>query len=321
MKRLSVPGRLPAAVVAAAGVLFATAACRDRFEATGPTVDRPSFDGAAALALVEKQVAFGPRIPGEPGHAAQLEWMRATLDSLAQEVAVDTFTSVASNGDTLHLANVIAKFLPDASRRIVLLTHWDTRPISDQATPALRDTPVPGANDGGSGTAILIGLARLFREQAPPMGVDLLFVDGEDYGPGTEDMFYGSKRYAASLPAKGQPGRPVYGVLLDMVGDRDLQLPVEGVSAQYAQPVVSKVWDAARRLGYETTFPRSGAREVGDDHVPLIEAGLPTADVIDFDYGPGNSWWHTPDDTPDKVSAESLGKVGEVMAELVYTGG
>ncbi len=313
--------RYGAALLCAATLLTA-GACKDHFEATGPAVDRPSFDGEAALALVDKQMAFGPRIPGEPGHAAQLAWMHATLDSLAAEVVVDTFTVVASNGDTLSLANVIAKFRPEASRRIVLLTHWDTRPVSDQAQdPSQRDMPVPGANDGGSGTAVLIGLARMFREQAPPMGVDLLFVDGEDYGPGTQDMFYGSKRYAASLPAQGQPGRPVYGVLLDMVGDSDLLLPIEGVSAKYAQPVVSKVWGAARRLGYEQTFPHTGAREVGDDHVPLIQAGLPTADVIDLDYGPANAWWHTPQDTPDKLSAESLRKVGEVMAELVYTGG
>lgn len=320
------PTGRPAPRWAALGVLLGaalgSAACGHRDAATGPSVDRPAFDGAAAKALVDTQVAFGPRIPGRPGHAAQLAWMKATLDSLADEVVVDSFTAVASNGDTLGLANVVAKFRPEATRRIVLLTHWDTRPVSNEAKdPAVRDQPVPGANDGASGTAVLLVLARLFREQAPPMGVDLLFVDGEDYGPGTEDMFYGSKRYAASLPEQGQPGRPVYGVLLDMVGDTDLVLPVEGVSAKYAQPVVNKIWGTARRLGYEKTFPHSGAREVGDDHVPLIEAGLPTADVIDLDYGPGNSWWHTPEDTPDKVSAASLEKVGEVMAELVYTGG
>jgi len=283
---------------------------------------RPRFDGAAALTLVERQVAFGPRIPGTSGHADQLAWMRTTLDSLADDLVVDSFTVVASASDTLHLTNLVARFRPAEARRILLLTHWDTRPISDQAKePARRGIPVPGANDGGSGTAVLMGLAGLFHGQAPPMGVDLLFVDGEDYGPSATDMFFGSQRYADQLPPPGTPGRPVYGVLLDMVGDVDARFPVEGYSAQYARPVVNKVWGTARRLGYADVFPETVGGEIGDDHVPLIGAGLPTADVIDFSYGPGNAWWHTPEDTPDHVSAASLEKVGEVMAELIYSGG
>jgi len=283
---------------------------------------RPRFDGTAALALVERQVAFGPRIPGSAGHADQLAWMRATLDSLADDVVVDSFTVVASASDTLHLTNLVARFRPAETRRILLLTHWDTRPVSDQAKePERRQIPVPGANDGGSGTAVLMGLARLFHGQAPPMGIDLLFVDGEDFGPTVTDMFFGSQRYADQLPERGTPGRPVYGVLLDMVGDVDARFPVEGYSAQYARPVVNKVWGTARRLGYADAFPESAGGAVSDDHVPLIEVGLPTADVIDFSYGPGNAWWHTPEDTPDHVSAASLEMVGEVMAELIYSGG
>lgn len=305
-----------------APVLLAAVACGPLFEDRGPAVERPRFDGAAALALVERQVAFGPRVPGEPGHTAQLGWMRARLDSLADEVVVDSFTAVDSSGDTLRLANVIARFRPDAPRRILLLAHWDTRPVSDGAIdPSLRDVPVPGANDGGSGTAVLLQLASLFGEQPPPVGVDLLFVDGEDYGATSEDMFFGSRHYAANLPGRGEPGRPVYGVLLDMVGARDARFHVEATSAEFAAPVVSKVWGTARRLGYEEDFPRGVGERLGDDHVPLIEAGLPTIDVIDFPYGPDNAWWHTPEDTPDKLSAATLEKVGETIAELVYTGG
>ena len=236
IKRRSTPWGPRATVLVLLG-LIAVGGCKDRFEATGPAVDRPSFDGKSALAQVERQVAFGPRVPGRPGHADQLAWMRTTLDSLADSVVVDGFTAVASSGDTLHLTNVIARFRPDQTRRILLLTHWDTRPISDEAQDsALLGVPVPGANDGASGTAVLLELARLLHEQAPPMGVDLLFVDGEDYGPTPDDMFFGSERYAAMLPEPREPGRPVYGVLLDMVGDRDLRLPLEGISAQHASP-------------------------------------------------------------------------------------
>ena len=274
------------------------------------------------MELVRTQVGFGPRVPGREGHAAQLAWMVAHLDSAGVEVQTDTFTHVTTTGDTLHLTNVLARAKPEATRRILLLTHWDTRPISDNATdPALRSTPIPGANDGASGTAILMELAGLLEGTPPPMGVDLLFVDGEDYGDyGAGDMLLGAKHYAEKLPPPG-PGRPIYGVLLDMVGDVDPRFPVEPTSVQYAQPVVRKVWDAARRLGYSKFFPDAAGQDIADDHIPLLNAGLPTVDVIDFSYGPGNSWWHTPEDTPEHVSPSTLGMVGQVVTELIYSGG
>ena len=272
------------------------------------------------MALVERQVAFGPRVPGTDGHARQLAWMIARLDSLAPDVQADTFTHVTASGDSLTLTNVLARFRPEEERRIVLLAHWDTRPRSDAAPDStLHGVPIPGANDGASGTAVLLHLATLLAEAPPPMGVDLLFVDGEDYGPGADDMFLGAKRYAARLEDSDR--RPVYGVLLDMVGDVDPRFPVEGFSQQYAPVVVRKVWDAAERLGYRDLFPRRAGDSIGDDHIPLIEAGLPTANIIDFDYGPGNAYWHTPDDVPAHVSARTLGIVGEVVTELLYSGG
>lgn len=301
--------------------LLALAACGEPAP-VGPTPGSPTFDGQEAMALVRKQVDFGPRVPGREGHAAQLAWMVARLDSAGVQVRTDTFTHVTQPGDTLRLTNVLARIRPDLTRRILILTHWDTRPISDNAAdPALRDTPIPGANDGGSGTAILLQLAGLLQQTAPPLGVDLLFVDGEDYGDyGEGDMLLGAKRYAAQLPPPGQ-GRPIYGVLLDMVGDVDPRFPVEPTSVQMAQPVVRKVWGAARRLGYARFFPDAVGGGVGDDHIPLLEANLPTVDVIDFSYGPGNSWWHTPDDTPEHVSATTLAMVGQVVTELIYSGG
>ena len=298
-------------------VLLAVSACAEpALEAPAP---RPPLDGDAALALVHRQLAFGPRVPGTEGHAAQLAWMVARLDSLGPEVVTDTFRHVTAAGDSLTLVNVLARFRPEQTRRILLLTHWDTRPRSTEAKdPALQAVPVPGANDGASGTAVLLELARVLSLQPPPMGVDLLFVDGEDYGPELDDMLLGAKRYAATLP---QEGRPIYGVLLDMVGDADPLFPPEGLSVQYAPFVVQKVWRAARRMGYADYFPETAGAPLVDDHVPLNQAGLPTVDVIDFSYGPGHAWWHTPDDTADKVSASTLKMVGEVMAELIYSGG
>lgn len=306
--------------VRAAGLLLglaALSACAERQE--GPTPGRPTFEGAPALELVRTQVGFGPRVPGTEGHARQLSWMIARLDSLAPEVRADTFPHVTTQGDSLTLTNVVARFRTEASRRILFLAHWDTRPRSDQAADSsLHDVPVPGANDGGSGTAVLLHLAALLAQAPPPMGVDLLFVDGEDYGPGAEDMFLGARRYASTLPDEG---RPIYGVLLDMVGDQDPSFPIEGYSSQYAPVVVRKIQRAVERLGYGEVFPSRVGESIGDDHIPLIEAGLPTANIIDFSYGPGHSWWHTPEDVPERLSAGTLGMVGEVVTELIYSGG
>jgi hypothetical protein len=305
-----------AAVVVGACAL--AAACGD--EPAGPTPGSPTFDGDRAMALVEQQVAYGPRVPGTGGHAAQLSWMLARLDSLAPVVEADTFTHVTTSGaDTLTLVNVMGRFRPDLDRRIVLLAHWDTRPTADEeADEARRDIPIPGANDGASGTAVLLALAELLAGEPPPLGVDLLLVDGEDFGPGVEDMLLGARRYADTVE---EGDRPLYGVLLDMVGDADPRFPVEGISAQAAGPVVRKVWRAAERLGYRDTFPTAVGQDLTDDHVPLIQAGIPTANVIDFTYGPGNAYWHTAADTPDKLSAKTLGMVGQVMTELIFSGG
>lgn len=300
-------------------LLSALASCSHPDAQPGPTPGRPAFDGEAALSLVRKQVDFGPRVPGTDGHAEQLAWMRARLDSLAPVSEVDTFFHETAAGDSLTLYNLKAEFLPDATRRILLLAHWDTRPRSDEALDsALQNQPVPGANDGGSGTAVLLELAKMLSSYPPPVGVDLLFVDGEDYGPEVEDMLLGARHYASSL---GEGSRPVYGVLLDMVGDIDPLFPIEGISAQLANIVVQKVWRVAERLGYSDFFPSVVGQRVVDDHVPLLDAGLPTANVVDFNYGPGNRYWHTPEDTPDRVSAGTLEMVGEVVAELIYSGG
>jgi len=299
-------------------LLLLVTACADP-GVEGPTPGRPIFDGERALALVETQVGFGPRVPGMPGHEAQAAWMIARLDSLAGEVVADSFVHTAADGSELRLVNVLGRFRPELTRRILFLAHWDTRPTSDQASDSAQKLlPVPGANDGGSGTAVLLELARLLSESPPPMGVDILLVDGEDYGPGVDDMFLGSIRYAQSLP---EEGRPIYGLLLDMVGDADPLFPVEANSAEFASIVVRKVWRAAARLGYQDYFPEGVGARLTDDHIPLIQAGLPTAEIIDFSYGPGNAYWHTPEDNLAHVSAQTLEIVGEVMAELIYSGG
>lgn len=276
----------------------------------------PRFDGQAAYDLVKRQVAFGPRIPGSDGHRAMAEWMEGYLRQRADTLIVQRFSHATVEGDTIPLVNFLARFNPSRSRPLLLLAHWDTRPISDNApTAEEKRIPVPGANDGGSGAAVLLQLAEMWRETSPPRSVDLLFVDGEDYGDfGVgRDVLLGSRYFAANLP---EGYSPEYGVLLDMVGDRDLGIYVEGNSNRLAPEVVDRVWGIAQRLGFSDVFFREVRHTVNDDHMPLNDIGIKTIDIIDLDY----AYWHTPQDTPDKVSASSLGVVGAVMTRLVYRG-
>jgi len=203
------------------------------------------------------------------------------------------------------------------------VTHWDSRPVSDQAEdPAKRSLPVPGANDGASGVGLFIALGDVLKKTPPSVGVDLLFVDGEDYGtfgPPDVDVLIGSTYFAANLPSGYQP---IFGVLFDMIGDADLLIPQESNSLERAPEVVSRVWDTAAKLGYQRYFPPRAGYAVTDDHIPLLDKGLRVIDVIDLDYlGPVGSgkpnYHHTPDDTLDKVSAQSLKIVGDVAYSLI----
>ena len=277
----------------------------------------PAFDADSAFALLERQVAFGPRVPGTEGHAAQLAWMTDYLRDRADTVILQSFDHVGPEGEELEMTNVFARFRPGVPDRVLLLAHWDTRPTADyESDPERQDQPIPGANDGASGTAVLLYLADVLSRHSPPIGVDILFTDGEDYAPG--HMYLGAKHFAANHP----PGyRPLYGILLDMVGDQTPRFPQEGYSLRDAPEVVARIWRMAERLGYGHYFPDERGIAVSDDHVPLNEAGIRTANIIDFDYGPGNAYWHTLDDNLQHVSPEGLGVVGEVVAELVYRGG
>lgn len=276
------------------------------------------FDGQAAFQYVARQMEFGHRIPGTEPHAAMARWLEAHLGAVADEVVVQRWDHSPADGTVLPMVNVIARFRPDLEERILYLAHWDTRPVSDAPGSPDPTAPMPGANDGGSGVAILLGVADALRAAAPGVGVDLLFVDGEDYGDfGTDtDVLIGSKYYAANqLPGP----RPRFAVLFDIVGHEGAIFEKEGYSVIAAPGVVDLVWGVAADLGYQATFvPRVGI-QVTDDHVPLQRAGLAAIDIIGYGNYPH---WHTPDDTLDKISAGMLQIVGDVaMAVLRREGG
>jgi len=287
--------------------LLLVAACR---EAPRPR----EFDGASAFRYIETQVAFGPRVPNSEAHGRMAAWLDSMLRQRSDTLVVQKWDHVTAKGDTLHLTNFVARFNPAATKRVLFLAHWDSRPISDSPKSPDKTKPVLGANDGGSGVALLLGVADVLKKAPTPLGVDLLFDDGEDYGdfeakPAT-DVLIGARYYAAHQP----PGpQPLYAVLWDLVADKDLQLYQEGNSLVGAPEVVERVWETARELGHSGYFIASPKHTLIDDHLELQKAGIRAIDVVDFDYPS----WHTPDDTIDKVSAASLQIVGDVAMGLV----
>jgi Zn-dependent M28 family amino/carboxypeptidase len=278
----------------------------------------PQFSADSAHALLRRQVEFGPRVAGTEGHAAQLAWMAQRLAAAADTLVRQDFRHVVE-GDTLRMTNLFARFAADNAERILLVAHWDTRPTADSETSAERRAqPIPGANDGASGTAVLLHLADILAANPPPIGVDILLVDGEDYGPYENNMYLGAKHFAANHP---EGYMPLYGILLDMIGDLDPVYPIEGNSQSYAPEVVERVWRLAEQLGYSDLFVRRQGISISDDHIPLNRAGFRTIDIIDFDYGPGNRYWHTLGDTVEHTSPRGLGAVGTVVTTLIYKGG
>jgi glutaminyl-peptide cyclotransferase len=279
--------------------------------------DRPqtSFNGTTALGYAKAQLDFGTRVPNSLGAQRAGDWIVAQMKSRADTVIEQRFDHVTVKGDTLHLRNILARIHPTASQRVLYLTHWDTRPVSDQARdPAQRNMPMPGANDGASGVALFLGLGDALKTTPATVGVDLLFVDGEDYGDfgAMKDVLLGSTYFASHLPSADY--KPLYAVLWDMIGDKDLDIYQEPNSLQRAPEVVSLVWNEAQSLGYSKYFISSPSNQgVTDDHLPLLDVGIHAIDVIDFDY-PAH---HTPEDTFDKISAHSLQVVGDVATALL----
>ena len=277
------------------------------------------FDGTRAMEHLEYQCNFGPRFPGSEGHDNFADSLKVFLDNLVEMNLVykDSITSPISN-EFVEITNFHVRFNPRASDRILFLAHWDTREFSDKDDLDLRSEPVIGANDGASGTAILMTLAEMMSKNPPiNIGVDLLFLDGEDMGTyGDPDSWaLGAKMFSKDI----KEPLPKYAICLDMVGDREQEFFIEGFSYRYAPEIVKKVWSLANNLGY-TQFKYSLGQQIVDDHYVLFKnTGIPSIDIIDFNYpNASENYWHTTRDTPDKCSAESLEAVGTVISTLIY---
>jgi Zn-dependent M28 family amino/carboxypeptidase len=272
-----------------------------------------AVDGARAHRRVAFQCDAGPRIPGTPGHRAVQDWIAAEMAKLGGTVRLQSFMD-STLGTPESLTNLIGRWEPKSGADrppLVLCAHYDTRPWADQdPDSAKRRTPIPGANDGASGVAVLLEVAELMAKRKPPRPVELVFFDGEDQGAEHDPNTYsrGARGYAARVEPK-----PRAAFLFDMVGDRDLAIHPEANSVERAASVASMVVSAAKAVHAPHFFPEP-RYHMTDDHIPLLEAGIPAVDIIDFDYAA----WHTTQDLPDQVSAESLAEVSRVAAWLVF---
>jgi glutaminyl-peptide cyclotransferase len=260
-----------------------------------PPSDSAAFDGKHAYADVQTQVAFGSRVPGSEGHARVQEWMQGELEAAGWQVEIQTSEALGH-----PVENLVARRSANPPQ-IIIGAHYDTRMFADNdPDPAQQTTFVPGANDGASGVAVLLELARSLPDKTVP--VWLVFFDAEDNGRIEGwDWILGSREFV-----KNNPIQPRAAIIVDMIGDADLNIYKEGNSNP---ALTDEIWAVAQGLGYESKFIPEYKHSMLDDHTPFLEAGIPAVDIIDFDY----PYWHTVQDTPDKVSAESLQAVGETL--------
>ena len=278
------------------------------------------FDEDSAFNWLEKQCEFGPRNPSSKGYFDCKDFLIQNLNGYSDTVFIQNFTyTELRENNTYDLSNIIAEFITDSEKHILLGAHWDTRPWADQdLNPSNRFTPILGANDGASGVAVLMELAKMFNSDPPPVNISIVLFDGEDIGiEGIPNSYAkGSQYFAKNLPIK----KPDFGIIIDLIGDRILEIPIERNSYRVAPNLVNELWDLAEKLELPAFQKRLGY-DIYDDHIPLWEfAGIPTIDLIDFNY-PNQTvnYWHTLNDIPQNCSPESLDQVGQLLTNYIYS--
>ena len=273
-----------------------------------------AFSADSAYTYMEKQVNFGPRVPGTASHRACGDWLEAELARHGATVLTQEFTATAFDGTPLPSRNIMGQFNPEAEDRILLLAHWDTRPWADEdPDPANHDKPIPGANDGASGVGVLLEVARVLAAEGTDKGIDILFVDSEDYGStGDDDSWALGARYFAQNPIKAGY-RPARAVLLDMVGGKDAVFAREYFSQENAPWLVDALWRSAAKAGYADRFVNQMGGGITDDHLQLQEVGIPAIDIIEMTPEGFNPTWHTMADDMFNIDRSSLQAVGATL--------
>ena len=285
----------------------------------------PAFSADNAYALIEKQLAFGPRVPGTDTHKACKDFLESTLKATGATVNVQEFSAdfLTVKGATAY--NIIGTFNPNAPRRIMLAAHWDSRLIAEKdADPAKKNIPIAGADDGASGVAVLLELAQIIQKNPlQTIGIDMVLFDAEDQGDSngaTETWCLGSQYWGQNPHTSNYFAE--YGVLLDMVGAKDAHFGLEEISTANAKTQQTKIWSLAKTLGYEDLFTQVNTGTIVDDHYFVMKyRGFPMVDIINrplkLQHGFGH-YHHTHEDNIDIISKETLAKVGHVITQLIY---
>lgn len=335
--------RLPLAALA--GLVCLTGCPSNKpAETSGPTAEAklpkaPVFNADSAYAFTAKQVAFGPRVPNSKAHVATGNWLVGKLKSYGLKVMEQPFEAMTFDGTNIHARNIIAQYQPQAVRRVAIFGHWDTRPFADdEKDPKKKNAPMDGASDGASAVAVALEMARILSQQpdslAPPVGVDFIFFDAEDWGhdettqkdlkdqlagSGTDSWCLGSQYWTAHLLPAGYKAE--YGVLLDMVGAKGGTFTREGMSREKARGPLDKIWNTAATLGYSDFFRFQDTGGITDDHVYTNKAGIPTLDIYDHptvgdNYFP--AYHHATTDNMSIIDRKTLKAVGQTMVQSLY---
>jgi Zn-dependent M28 family amino/carboxypeptidase len=292
------------------------------------TLSPAPFNADTAYTYVATQVAFGPRVPNTPAQRICANYLEVSLKRYTQNVIVQRGTVKAYDGTPLKFYNIIGSFNPDAKVRVLLISHWDSRPFADHdPVIANRGKPVPAANDGASGVGVLLEIARQLKIKQPAIGVDILFVDAEDYGApedaaseAKDDWALGSQYWAKNPHKAGYTAR--YGLLFDMVGAADARFTLEGTTMYYAPDIARKIWRIGEQLGYDSYFSTEETNGITDDHTYINQiAKIPTVDIIQNDPSTQSGFyknWHTTMDDMSGISRETLSAVGTTVLTAIY---
>jgi len=323
-------------------IIFAGCRSNEKAETTTEeqavvSVPAPAFSSDSAFHFLEKQLAFGPRVPNTPAHVKTAAWLIQKFKSYGFEVTEQNFKPVNYEGKTLNAKNIIASTNPAAAKRVLLAAHWDTRPIADKDDER-QTLPIPGANDGASGVAVLLEIARIIHEtpKKPEVGIDIILFDAEDWGEAIDykkdsGLQYGGYLLGSDYWSKNlhKPNYTAfYGILLDMVGAKNATFRYDETSMQAAPSIVKNVWNTASQLGFSQYFLNESGGSIYDDHVPVIaNAKIPMIDIIDLKTSFGSSGadffkaHHTHDDDISAIDKNTLKAVGQTVLQVLYNEG
>jgi hypothetical protein len=293
-------------------------------------IKTPVFNADSAYSYVDKQVAFGPRVPNTKPHEKCADYLAGELKRFGADVVVQEANVTAYNGKTLNAKNIIGQFNPEKNNRVLLFAHWDSRPFADHdPDPAKRNTPILGANDGASGVGVLLEIARQINKAGINIGVDIIFFDAEDYGtPEHLDLQYkpdtwclGTQYWCKHPHKEGYTAR--WGILLDMVGGPNAVFYKELYSKQFAPDLLDKVWNTAADLGYLSFFSFEDGGQIIDDHVYVSKLmHIPSIDIIQHEPMSEtnfNEFWHTHKDNMDNIDKATLKAVGQTVLHVIYS--